>query len=186
MSPGVGLANPAVRYIGPSAHYVNPPEGVRCVQAAVGVPTDGQFGAVTYAAVRQFQAAHNLSPDGIVGLLTGDRIIVALPASARVYCAEFVPTTYLVMDDHGNLPGVGGTVYSQQPNGDPGAAVSMGKSAGACVVEGIRDEAIGKVGKLVKVIWQRRLPSLKDLGATDPYAIAAHMIYCELVETSAA
>ena len=40
---------------------------VRVVQAKVGVTVDGNFGAKTEAAVRQFQRDHNLVPDGIVG-----------------------------------------------------------------------------------------------------------------------
>jgi hypothetical protein len=42
-------------------------ELTRQVQAKVGVDTDGQFGAKTEAAVRAFQRAHGLVPDGIVG-----------------------------------------------------------------------------------------------------------------------
>ncbi len=37
------------------------------IQATIGVSVDGQFGAKTEAAVRAFQAAHGLVPDGIVG-----------------------------------------------------------------------------------------------------------------------
>jgi peptidoglycan hydrolase-like protein with peptidoglycan-binding domain len=37
------------------------------VQAKVGVNPDGKFGAKTEAAVRVFQRAHSLVPDGIVG-----------------------------------------------------------------------------------------------------------------------
>lgn len=42
-------------------------EGVKIVQAAVGVNPDGIFGPATEAAVRTFQRAHQLVPDGIVG-----------------------------------------------------------------------------------------------------------------------
>jgi peptidoglycan hydrolase-like protein with peptidoglycan-binding domain len=40
---------------------------VNQVQAKVGVVVDGNFGAKTEAAVRAFQRAHGLLPDGIVG-----------------------------------------------------------------------------------------------------------------------
>jgi len=40
---------------------------VKKVQAKVGVVADGIFGTKTEAAVRAFQSAHGLDPDGIVG-----------------------------------------------------------------------------------------------------------------------
>jgi peptidoglycan hydrolase-like protein with peptidoglycan-binding domain len=40
---------------------------VKQLQAKVGVVVDGNFGAKTEAAVRAFQRAHGLVPDGIVG-----------------------------------------------------------------------------------------------------------------------
>jgi peptidoglycan hydrolase-like protein with peptidoglycan-binding domain len=40
---------------------------VKVVQSKVGVAQDGDFGAKTEAAVREFQRKHGLAPDGIVG-----------------------------------------------------------------------------------------------------------------------
>ncbi|WP_267380426.1 MULTISPECIES: N-acetylmuramoyl-L-alanine amidase [unclassified Sphingomonas] len=40
---------------------------VKALQAAIGQPVDGVFGAHTEAAVRAWQVAHRLVPDGIVG-----------------------------------------------------------------------------------------------------------------------
>lgn len=42
-------------------------EAVQQIQAKIGVVVDGNFGAKTEAAVRAFQQAHGLVPDGIVG-----------------------------------------------------------------------------------------------------------------------
>lgn len=57
-------------------------ELVRQVQAKVGVAVDGNFGPKTEAAVRVFQGAHDLVPDGIVGPMTWKALDdVALPVS---------------------------------------------------------------------------------------------------------
>ena len=42
-------------------------EDVKFVQANVGADVDGDFGPMTAAAVKVFQAAHDLDADGIVG-----------------------------------------------------------------------------------------------------------------------
>lgn len=54
------------------------------VQAALGLPADGRFGAATEAAVEEFQANHNLTPDGVVGPKTWAalRSQMASPANA--------------------------------------------------------------------------------------------------------
>ena len=51
---------------------------VRRVQARVGVACDGDFGAETEAAVRRFQRAHAIVPDGIVGPQTWSMLDASL------------------------------------------------------------------------------------------------------------
>src|ERR1700733_12904693 len=58
--PGVPAGRPTLRR-GASGDLV------KQLQTKVGVGADGQFGAKTEAAVRAFQTAHKLVPDGIVG-----------------------------------------------------------------------------------------------------------------------
>ena len=49
-------------------------DDVKAVQHAVGVATDGKFGVVTEAAVRNWQTLHDLKADGIVGPITWARM----------------------------------------------------------------------------------------------------------------
>ena len=188
LTPNISLANPNIPYIGPSARYANPPEGVRCVQRAVGVTQDGQFGNNTYAAVKRFQAKYKLMRDGIVGPLTGDQIIMTLPENARFNCAKYVPTTFLLMDDNGRTP-EGGVVKSCNTatgeNCDKGAAVAMGQPIGKCAVKAVQGRILG-VGKLAKVIWQRKLPTpsqaLKGPTPVSGLMAVGSVFYCVLIK----
>lgn len=45
-------------------------DDVKALQTALGITADGDFGALTYAAVHSFQAARGLQQDGIVGVAT--------------------------------------------------------------------------------------------------------------------
>lgn len=40
----------------------------KLIQSAVGVKSDGKFGTKTHTAVKEWQKAHNLTPDGVFGL----------------------------------------------------------------------------------------------------------------------
>jgi len=75
----IGLAPPA-----PDAPVVQPKptvrlgskgENVRYLQTLLGLKTDGDFGPLTEAAVKAFQKAHGLVPDGVVGRHTWDTLI---------------------------------------------------------------------------------------------------------------
>lgn len=55
--------------------YTQPVQPVRVVQVLVGASVDGKFGAGTEAAVRNAQAAHGITADGIVGPVTWDKLV---------------------------------------------------------------------------------------------------------------
>jgi peptidoglycan hydrolase-like protein with peptidoglycan-binding domain len=61
-APAPGAAAPR-----PTLRRLNQSDLVKVVQQKVGVDVDGRFGPKTEAAVRAFQRAHDLVPDGIVG-----------------------------------------------------------------------------------------------------------------------
>jgi peptidoglycan hydrolase-like protein with peptidoglycan-binding domain len=76
--PAVGPGEPAGR---PTLRRGASGDLVRLIQAKIGVPGDGSFDAKTEAAVRAFQRARSLVPDGIVGPATWKALDrVAMPA----------------------------------------------------------------------------------------------------------
>lgn len=88
------LANPNADLIGPGPGYVNAPTAVECVQKALGLSQDGQFGQATYIAVRNFQADNGLLNDGIVGPATGNLLLESVPSSWDAVCYSWLPTTF--------------------------------------------------------------------------------------------
>ncbi len=48
-----------------------------------GLPINGVFGKLTYAAVRAFQSSHGLSPDGVIGASTWRKLLAFKPARPR-------------------------------------------------------------------------------------------------------
>jgi hypothetical protein len=112
-----------------------------------------------------------------VGPLTGSVILTTLPEGERFSCARYVPSTFYLMDDNGQLA-EGGTVYNQQANGDLGAAVAGGKPLGKCVVDGIKSHFQGP-GRLAKILWKRRMPTPAEWkAAPNPVLFTGGMIYC--------
>lgn len=71
-------------------------DSVRVLQAALRVvghdiETDGDFGALTEAAVRKFQAASGIAPDGVVGKVTAAALDKSPPSNVADGTAKPVP-----------------------------------------------------------------------------------------------
>jgi cell wall-associated NlpC family hydrolase len=65
-------------------------ESVAAVQRALGIAADGEFGPVTRAAVRRFQAAHGLEVDGIVGPITARALGIGVASGPRTLSSTTV------------------------------------------------------------------------------------------------
>lgn len=109
---GVASASPDVGVVGPTLlgeragvrwHHVVP-ESATCVQMALGLPTDGQYGTATFDAVQAFQADSGLTVDGVVGPDTGDRLIGRLSGQWYVSCYEYLPTTFVLVEPDDPAP----------------------------------------------------------------------------------
>jgi hypothetical protein len=164
------FANPGVKYVGPGmSNTEEHMRGTRCVQQALHITEDGLFGQQTYDAVRAFQQAHGLSVDGIVGPNTGDQLIgfTTDPYS----CAQWIPTSYTIMEDNGQLQ-TGGQVVN--PERVREGVVPIGGSVKDCLVEGVK--ASFSVGGIVKVLWKHKFE-------LDPIVAAGDAVGCILLGT---
>lgn len=67
---------------------------VWCVQIAVNVTADGNFGPTTKQGVKNFQSKRGLAVDGVVGPATGNYIVSVDTSKGHGNCYNYVPTTY--------------------------------------------------------------------------------------------
>jgi hypothetical protein len=90
---------------------------VEYLQTTIGIPADGDFGAITEAGVKGFQVACDLSDDGIVGPQTWEQVDAlarrmadgedGLPEGMKVLIADVAHTSAInrfEWDDRGNSP----------------------------------------------------------------------------------
>lgn len=83
-------------FVEPKPHPVAPTRAVEDLQRALDRagfhpgPLDGKPGPLTTAAVVAFQAAHGLSPDGVVGPLTKSALDAAVPVAMPIMPANHV------------------------------------------------------------------------------------------------
>lgn len=104
-------------------------EAVDRLQAMLGIKIDSQFGPATEKAVKAFQAARNLTADGVVGLYTwralkaAPTIVPQLPIKAIIPASLFNRVIEFVIDDEGSE-------LNLSPN-EPGGASRYGISIDA-------------------------------------------------------
>jgi peptidoglycan hydrolase-like protein with peptidoglycan-binding domain len=99
ISVGPASASTTAPTIYPSSSYGG--AAVKCVQRALNwhyglnMAVDGYYGATTKYWVQQVQYENNLSPDGITGPLTGNKLMGSLDnAGLHSACYPYIPTTY--------------------------------------------------------------------------------------------
>ncbi|MGY4929416.1 peptidoglycan-binding domain-containing protein [Streptomyces sp. 900105755] len=93
-------ASPSAGYIGDG--YANNSHGVWCVQhllntaqsEGVQIPEDGLWGPITKQDVEQFQYGWGLTPDGIVGKATGQKLLDKGDPyyGGHNYCYTYLPS----------------------------------------------------------------------------------------------
>jgi len=88
-------------------------ETVKKLQAALGVPADGQFGPMTEKALQAFQTAHGLSGDG----LAGPETLAKMPA----FAATIGPTQVAASTQAAAPPVSGSTAPATLPSLNPAA-----------------------------------------------------------------
>ena len=73
-------------------------DAVRQLQELLGIAADGIFGPMTKAAVKDYQTANGLKPDGIVGLLTWGKLLGEEEQATKPVSSHIQPVDYKQYD----------------------------------------------------------------------------------------